>query len=65
MTERERPRDDHLRQPGDEPSPSADNLDQLRQEGEDLLRAADNAISRALSGDSERFVAASRQRGGE
>lgn len=65
MTERERPRDDFARQPGDEPSLGDENLDQLRQEGEDLLRAADSAISRALSGDSERFVAASRQRGGE
>ena len=41
------------------------NLDRIRQAGEDLLAAADEAIDRALSGDSEAFLAANRQQGGE
>lgn len=65
MHERERRRDDFAHRPGDDASPGDDTLEHLHREGADLLRAADEAISRALSGDSERFVAASRQRGGE
>jgi hypothetical protein len=41
------------------------DLDALRAAGEEFLRAADDAISRALSGDSERFLEAARQQGGE
>jgi hypothetical protein len=39
--------------------------DALREEGEAFLAAADDAITRALSGDSERFLAQSRQLGGQ
>ncbi len=40
-------------------------LDAIRREAEQYLAAADQAIDRALSGDSEAFVRASRQQGGE
>ena len=41
------------------------SLNRLRQAGADFLAAGDDAISRALSGDSEKFLAANRQQGGE
>ena len=41
------------------------NLGGLRQAGEGFLAAADAAIGRALSGDSEQFLAMTRQQGGE
>ena len=41
------------------------NLDQLRQAGESLLQAADQAIRRALSGDSLAFLQATQQDGGQ
>lgn len=40
-------------------------LDRLRAAGEEFLAAGDEAIRRALSGDSEAFLRANRQRGGE
>ncbi len=40
-------------------------LDALRSAGDSFLRAGDEAIRRALSGDSEAFLRANRQRGGE
>jgi hypothetical protein len=40
-------------------------LGAIRREAEQFLAAADRAIDRALSGDSEAFVRASRQQGGE
>jgi hypothetical protein len=46
--------------PGDE-----SQLDELRAAGEQLLSAGDEAIRRALSGDSEAFLRANRQRGGQ
>ncbi len=45
--------------------PESGNLGNLRQSGQDLLNAADDAINRALSGDSEAFLAANRQMGGQ
>jgi hypothetical protein len=66
MNERER-RSDVPGGPGDPTSSerSAGNLAELRELGEKLLSAGEDAISRALSGDSVEFLAASRQRGGE
>ncbi len=67
MTEsRERTRGDERRDP-EAPSqgPSAQNLARRRQAGSDLLASADAAISRALSADSEAFLLANRQEGGE
>lgn len=44
---------------------SAERLDDSRLAGEELLRAADDAIERALSSDSEAFLRANRQQGGQ
>ena len=41
------------------------NLDEMRQTGESLLQAADQAIERALAGDSMAFLHATRQDGGQ
>jgi hypothetical protein len=46
-------------------SPSGHSLDQMRQAGESLLQAADQAIDRALAGDSLAFLHATRQDGGQ
>ena len=43
----------------------AGGLEQLRRAGEEFLAAGDEAIRRALSGDSQAFLRASRQQGGE
>lgn len=66
MRERERDRERN-RGNGDDPAAGADggSLARLRDAGADFLRAGDEAISRALSGDSEAFLAAGRQQGGE
>jgi hypothetical protein len=61
-------RRDEQRQPasGDGGSASDDLLRQLRSEGDRLLAAGDEAIQRALAGaNSEAFLRASRQQGGE
>jgi hypothetical protein len=56
-------RDEPRLQPpgGDTPG----SLDAVRQSGEEFLAAADLAIRRALSSDSEAFLRASRQQGGQ
>jgi len=62
---RERSHDDG---PGPEPNPDGgigDNLASLRQQGEDLLSAADDAIDRGLSRESHKFVANVRQASGQ
>ena len=41
------------------------DLDALRAAGQNFLAAGDEAIRRALSGDSEAFLRANRQRGGQ
>ena len=67
MTLRERTEDDRVR--GDQPSPddgpSDANLRRVRLAGQSLLAAGADAIERALSGDSERFLQATRQEGGQ
>ena len=50
---------------GDGPDSTGNNLAAARETGERFLRAADRAIERALSGDSESFLRASRQEGGQ
>ena len=42
-----------------------ESLDQFREAGESLLRAADDAVQRALTGDSHAFLEATRQDGGQ
>jgi hypothetical protein len=44
---------------------SGDSLRQAREHGDQLLSAGDEAIRRALSGNPESFLRASRQQGGE
>ena len=58
--------DEHLQrlQGGEEPSGSA-SLRQAREDADSLLRAADDAINRALSHDSNEFLQQARQHGGE
>lgn len=46
-------------------NPDGGNLDSVRQAGEQLFQAADDAINRALSGDSLAFLHATRQEGGQ
>ena len=45
--------------------PAGHSLDRVREAGESLLHAADQAIERALSGDSLAFLEATRQDGGQ
>jgi|YNPBryantNP2012_1023418.scaffolds.fasta_scaffold170892_1 hypothetical protein len=67
MRLRDRSEDDDLRQATPHPpeGSGADSLAQARQRAEELLRAADEAIHRALSTDSQRFLQANRQQGGQ
>lgn len=44
---------------------ASDALEASRTRAERLLRAADDAIARALSSDSEQFLSETRQSGGE
>jgi hypothetical protein len=46
-------------------SPAGGNLSQLRLAGEELLAAGADAISMTLSSDSEAFLAATKQQGGQ
>lgn len=61
--ERRREQEGHGGTPNDQEPDS--QLDRLRAAGEGFLAAGDEAIRRALSGDSEAFLRANRQRGGE
>ncbi len=45
--------------------PGGEGLEATRSQAERLLRAGDDAIQRALSGDSEEFLRSSRQQSGE
>jgi len=45
--------------------PEGGNLNQMRQTGESFFQAADDTITRALSGDSQAFLNAARQEGGQ
>jgi len=45
--------------------PTGGDLDAVRQAGESLFQAADDAIKRALSGDSLAFLQATQQEGGQ
>ena len=46
-------------------NPSGGALNQLRLAGEELLAAGQDAISRTLSSDSEAFLEATKQQGGQ
>ena len=63
---RTRTRGDEERQPSAaQYAEGGGQLGGLRQRGDDLLDAADDAINRALTGDSTRFLVANRQQGGQ
>jgi hypothetical protein len=63
----------HTRERHNEPRPAGqggsgdggDDLTRARADAEQLIAAADRAIERALSTNSEAFLAANRQRGGQ
>jgi len=61
--ERERRRDDDPAPAGSPTGPG--ELDSARREGIDLLAAGDAAIQHTLSGDSEAWLRANRQEGGQ
>ena len=67
MNQRERPNDDNPSSASSGPagSPSGANLNAIRQTTAGMLSAADDAISRVLSGDSQAFNEAARQEGGQ
>lgn len=67
MNQNERPRPDHPSPPPDESAGNAGgaNLNAIRQTAGNMLTAADDAITRVLSGDSQAFNTAVRQGGGQ
>lgn len=67
MNQRERPNRDNRppEAPGPAGGPEGANLNAIRQTAASMLAAADEAISRVLSGDSQAFNTAARQEGGQ
>jgi len=67
MRLRERTEDDRVRHDQDPPDDGSSdaNLRRMRLAGQGLLAAGADAIQKALSGDSESFLAATRQQGGQ
>ena len=67
MQFQQRTRDDHEREElqGTDGTAPGGNLAQLRLAGEALLAAGADAINRALSSDSEKFLEANTQEGGQ
>ncbi len=58
-------RQDQRMHPHAAAEPSGDNLDALNAAANRMLDAADSALERVLSGNSEDFLRANRQRGGQ
>jgi hypothetical protein len=65
MNLRERINPGRMAQPLSDGGNDGDNLERLRQTASEFLAAGDEAIRRALSGDSEAFLRANRQQGGQ
>lgn len=65
MNERQRIRDNNTVQPSPETGPDDESLEQIRRTANEFLSAGDDAIRRALSADSEEFLRANRQHGGQ
>lgn len=67
MEPRERNNEQQRRMPdqGGDGSSEDGELDAIRADGNSFLAAGDEAIRRALSGNSEAFLRANRQRGGQ
>ena len=51
--------------PGNQPDGEGADLDRIRQRARDIAAAGDEAIARVLSGDSQAFLKASEQQGGQ
>ena len=47
------------------PDSEGSSLDRVRQQGDDLLRAGDEAINRGVSQDSQQYIYSGRQSGGQ
>lgn len=62
---KQRERDDSFDPYGGDAGGRSPDSDELRNEGDTLLAAADAAIARALSQNSAEFLAQSRQMGGQ
>jgi len=67
MIQRERNNDREVEQPQQPTAPAmpSQSLNHTREAAERFLAAGDDAINRALSGNSEDFLAANRQQGGQ
>jgi hypothetical protein len=65
MDARERRNEAQQTGAGGDAGSDTSELDRARADGERFLSAGEAAIRRALSGDSEGFLRANRQRGGE
>ncbi len=65
MDERQRRRDRRPEPAAPGAGGGSDELSRLRRQGEELLSAGDSIIRNTLSGDSEAFLRASRQQGGQ
>ncbi len=65
MIERERIEHKWAPQPSTSGVDDGARLEHIRQTANELLTAGDEAIRRALSGDSEGFLRANRQQGGQ
>ncbi|MCP4896926.1 MAG: hypothetical protein GY906_08115 [bacterium] len=65
MRERHRSDQDQPTDRGTDERSDGDRLGAVRQQAQDLLQAGDDAINRALSGNSESFLRNSRQASGQ
>ena len=65
MNERQRIRDNNNVQPSSENGGEGESLERIRQTANEFLSAGEEAIRRALSDDSEEFLRANRQHGGQ
>ena len=65
MRLRERTEDDRARNEQNPDDSGDENLRAMRLAGRNFLVAGSNAIQKALSGNSESFLAATRQQGGQ
>lgn len=65
MEPRERHEEPQSTQPQSDGGTNAGNLRRLRAQGNAFLTASDDAIRRALSGNSEAFLRSNQQRGGQ
>jgi hypothetical protein len=65
MNERQRIRDNNTVQPSPDNGHDDESLERIRRTANEFLSAGDDAIRRALSADSEEFLRANRQHGGQ